>query len=100
MCIKFNVCVCDKLQLHTNKNDETQNVEKTLKSAEKMTNGNDVTHHNTKHTILIHKTKITPYSVPPAHAPASVWLVCRYVLGKSVPIPPLIAFQFPRAPTT
>ena len=36
-----------------------------------MTNGNDVTH-NTKHTILINKTKFTPYSVPPAHAPASV----------------------------
>ncbi len=43
--------------------------EKTLKSTEKMTNGNDVTH-NTKHTILFNKTKFTPYSVP--HAPASV----------------------------
>ncbi len=37
-----------------------------------MTNGNNVTH-NTKHTILFNKTKITPYSVPPAHAPASVF---------------------------
>ena len=36
-----------------------------------MTNGNDVTH-NTKHTILFNKKKFTPYSVPPAHAPASV----------------------------
>ncbi len=36
-----------------------------------MTNGNDVTH-NTKHTILFNKTKFTPYSVSPAHAPASV----------------------------
>ena len=45
--------------------------EKTFKSAKKMTNGNNVTH-NTKHTILINKTKFTPYSVPPAHAPASV----------------------------
>ena len=31
----------------------------------------DVTH-NTKHRILINKTKFTPYCVPPAHAPASV----------------------------
>ena len=38
-----------------------------------MTNGNDVTH-NTKHTILFNKTKFIPYSVPPAHAPASVLL--------------------------
>jgi hypothetical protein len=45
--------------------------EKTFKSAKNMTNGNDVTH-NTKHTILINKTKFTPYSVPPAHTPASV----------------------------
>ncbi len=45
--------------------------EKTFKSAKKMTNGNHVTH-NTKHTILINKTKFTPYSVPPAHVPASV----------------------------
>ncbi len=45
--------------------------EKTFKSAKKMTNGNYVTH-NTKHTILFNKTKFTPYSVPPAHAPASV----------------------------
>jgi hypothetical protein len=45
--------------------------EKTFKFAKKMTNGNDVTH-NTKHTNLINKTKFTPYSVPPAHAPASV----------------------------
>ena len=37
-----------------------------------MTNGNHVTH-NTKHRILINKTKFTPYSVPPAQAPASVW---------------------------
>ena len=44
--------------------------EKTL-SQRKMTNGNDMTH-NTKHTILFNKTKFTPYSVPPAHAPASV----------------------------
>ncbi len=44
---------------------------KTFKSAKKMTNGNYVTH-NTKHTILINKTKFTPYSVPPAHAPVSV----------------------------
>jgi hypothetical protein len=36
-----------------------------------MTNGNDVTH-NTKHTIVFNKTKFTPYSVPPAHTPASV----------------------------
>jgi hypothetical protein len=36
-----------------------------------MTNGNHVTH-NTKHRILINKTKFTPYCVPPAHAPASV----------------------------
>ncbi len=46
--------------------------EKTFKSTKKMTNRNDVTH-NTKHTILINKTKFTPYSVPPAHAPASVY---------------------------
>jgi hypothetical protein len=46
--------------------------EKTFMSAEKMTNGNNVTH-NTKHTILFNKTKFTPYSVPPAHAPASVF---------------------------
>jgi hypothetical protein len=46
--------------------------EKTFKSTKKMTNRNDVTH-NTKHTILINKTKFTPYSVPPAHAPASVF---------------------------
>ena len=45
--------------------------EKTFKSAKKITNGNDVTH-NTKHTILINKTKFTPYSVPPAHAPTTV----------------------------
>ncbi len=45
--------------------------EKTFMSAKKMTNGNYVTH-NTNHTILINKTKFTPYSVPPAHAPASV----------------------------
>ena len=45
--------------------------EKTFKSTEKMTNGNVVTH-NTKHTNLINKTKFTPYSVPPAQAPASV----------------------------
>jgi hypothetical protein len=36
-----------------------------------MTNGNDVTQ-DTKHTILSYKTKFTLYSVPPAHAPASV----------------------------
>ena len=36
-----------------------------------MTNGNDVTH-DTKHTILCNKTKFTPYSVPPAHTPASI----------------------------
>ncbi len=30
--------------------------------------------HNNKHTILINKTKFTPYCVPPAHAPASVRL--------------------------
>jgi hypothetical protein len=47
--------------------------EKTFKSAKKKTNENDVTH-NTKHTILINKTKFTPYSNPPAHAPASVYL--------------------------
>ncbi len=35
-----------------------------------MTNGNDVIQ-NTKHTNLFNK-KITPYSVPPALAPASV----------------------------
>ncbi len=35
---------------------------KTSKSAKIMTNGNYVTH-NTKHTILINKTKFTPYSV-------------------------------------
>ncbi len=46
--------------------------EKTFKSAKKMTNANDVTH-NTKHTISINKTTFTPYSVPPAHAPASVY---------------------------
>jgi hypothetical protein len=40
-----------------------------------MTNGNDVTH-NTKHTILFNKTKFTPYSVPPAHVPASVFTLC------------------------
>jgi hypothetical protein len=45
--------------------------EKTFKSAKKITNGNDVTH-NTKHTILIKKTKFIPFSVPPAHSPASV----------------------------
>jgi hypothetical protein len=44
---------------------------KPFKSTKKMTNRNNVTH-NTKHTILINKTKFTPYSVPPAHAPASV----------------------------
>jgi hypothetical protein len=32
--------------------------------------------HNNKHTILINKTKFTPYCVPPAHAPASVCLWC------------------------
>jgi hypothetical protein len=48
--------------------------EKTFKFTEKMTNGNDVTH-NTKHTILFNKTKFTPYSVPPAHVPASVIIV-------------------------
>jgi hypothetical protein len=33
--------------------------------------------HNNKHTILINKTKFTPYCVPPAHAPASVTrIVC------------------------
>ncbi len=45
--------------------------EKTL-SRRKMTNGNGVTH-NTKHTILFNKAKFTPYSVPPAQAPASVY---------------------------
>ncbi len=39
-----------------------------------MTNENNVTH-NTKHTILVNNTKFTPYSVPPAHAPASVWKI-------------------------
>ncbi len=34
--------------------------------------------HNNKHTILINKTKFTPYCVPPAHAPASV---CRDLEG-------------------
>jgi hypothetical protein len=45
--------------------------EKTLSPPKKMTNRNDVTH-NTKHTILFKKTKFTPYSVLPAHAPVSV----------------------------
>ncbi len=71
-CIKFNACVCDKLQLHTNiRMMRHKMFEKTFKSAKKITNWNDVTH-NTKHTILINKTKFTPYSVPPAHALASV----------------------------
>jgi hypothetical protein len=52
--------------------------EKTFKSAEKMTNGNNVTH-NTKHTILFNKTKFTPYSVPPAHVPASVLLADQVI---------------------
>ncbi len=34
-----------------------------------MTNGNDVTQ-TTIHTNLFNKKKITPYSVPPAHAPS------------------------------
>jgi hypothetical protein len=46
--------------------------EKTFKSAEKMTNGNNVTH-NTKHTILINKTNFASYSVPQAHTPVSVF---------------------------
>ncbi len=46
--------------------------EKTFKSAKKIANGNNVTH-DTKYTFLINKTTFTLYSVPPAHAPASVY---------------------------
>ncbi len=60
--INLNACVCDKLQLHTNKkNDVTQNTYHTntnnvtqcvskLEVHGKMTNGNNVTH-NIKDTI-------------------------------------------------
>jgi len=48
-----------------------------------MTNGNDVTQ-DTKHTILSYKTKFTLYSVPPAHAPASV----------RVRLPAMLGFEF------
>jgi hypothetical protein len=41
-----------------------------------MTNGNNVTQ-NTKHTNLFNQTKFALYSVPPAHAPASVLKVYK-----------------------
>ena len=61
-----------------------------------MTNGNHVTHNN-KHTILINKTKFTPYCVPPAHAPASVFIIFASYFSRPISLEnsrnPLIRFR-------
>ncbi len=70
--------------------------EKIFKSTKKMTNRNDVTH-NTKHTILIIKTKFTPYSVPPAHVPASVFNCSKshlFILFVSLHTSPYYGYLF------